>query len=171
MGLKLCSGLRLEYILGQKKSSSNFFFDRWVWDAAGCAWYGFFALFLGFCQMHVPVLILLDTHFANTDPQYETKKDKKRLILIAVSFLISLFWGITPVFGLPPLNFEPSGLSCSVYDEKGGTLYTMYIICCLFFFEIIPLGLVVYCKAQSKPEHSSSIRVSVLCLNFIERFI
>lgn len=134
---------------------------RWLWGAGGCSWYGFLALFLGFCQMHVPVLILLDSHFAQNDSQYETNKDKKRLTLIIFSCLISLFWGIIPVFGAPPLNFEPSGLSCAVYDEKGGQLYTAYIICCFFFFELGPLCIVGYCKSQEKAESKASIRVFI----------
>ena len=116
--------------------------------------------------MHVPVLILLDTHFSQNDSQYEANKDKKRLTLIVVSFLISLFWGITPVFGAPPFNFEPSGLSSAVYDEKGSTPYIVYIFCCFFFFELGPLCIVGYVKSQEKAESKASIRVSILLLSY-----
>ena len=109
--------------------------------------------------MHVPVLVLLDTHFAQNDSQYETVKNKKRQTLIAVSFLISLFFGSIPLLGFPPMGFEPSKLSCAVYDEKGSGLYAAYILLCFLFFEFGPLCLVGFCKLQSKPEHKASIRV------------
>lgn len=113
--------------------------------------------------MHVPVLILLDNHFAQNDPQYQTNKSKKRQTIITVSFFISLFWGSLPLLGLTPLTFEPSYMSCSVYQENPNTAYIVYIMCCFFFFELGPLGIVVYCKTNTKPESKQSIKVSFFC--------
>ena len=109
--------------------------------------------------MHVPTLMILDSHFAQHDPQYETNKEKKRTIMLVISFLLSLFWGITPLFGWPKMTFEPISLSCSVYEANPGKPYIVYILCCLLFFEIGPLLIVLYCKVTAKDKSTPSSRV------------
>ena len=117
------------------------------------------ALFLGFAQMHVPTLMILDSYFAQNDPQYETNKKNKRTIMLVISFLLSLFWGVTPLFGWPKMTFEPIKLSCAVYEANPDMLYIIYILCCLFFFEIGPLLIVIYCKVYTKDKNTPSSRV------------
>ena len=130
-----------------------------MWGSMGCTFYGFLALFLGFCQMHVPVLMMLDTYFAQNDPQYETNKHKKRKLLIAISFSICLFWGTVALLGWTPITYEPSGLSCTVYQAKPDGAYIAYIMCCFTCFEFVPLLIVGFCKSQNK-EEDQSIKVS-----------
>jgi hypothetical protein len=110
----------------------------------------------------VPVLILLDSYFASNDSQYDKIKDGKRKTLIAVSFLISLFWSCMPLIGITPLTFEPSGLSCSVYQENPTMAYMAFIFCCFICFEIGPLCIVGFCKSQEKPDQKASIRVILI---------
>ena len=137
--------------------------ERWLWGSLGCKHYGFLALFLGFCQMHVPVLMLVDTYFSQNDPQYEANKEKKRKLLILISFTLSLLWGVVPLLGWTPMTFEPSGLSCAVYQVKPDMAYISYIMCCFVFFEFIPLAIVGYCKSQNK-EESQSLKVNLFSL-------
>ena len=109
--------------------------------------------------MHVPILLSLDTYFSQSDSQYESKKNDKRKKLIIVSFLISLFWGSVPLFGYPKMTFEPSQVSCSVYEAKPGLDYIGYIMCCWFFFEIIPLLIFAFCKVSTKDHKETFARV------------
>ena len=113
--------------------------------------------------MHVPVLILLDTYFSQNDPQYEANKDKKRKLLILISFSLSLFWGGVPLLGWTPMTFEPSGLSCAVYQATPDMAYISYIMCCFVFFELIPLAIVGFCKSQNK-EETQSLKVNLISL-------
>jgi hypothetical protein len=105
--------------------------------------------------MHVPVLMMLDTYFSQKDPQYEKNKHKKRMILIGISFFLSFFWGVMPFSGWTPMTFEPSGLSCSVYQAKPNGAYKAYIMCCFTCFEFVPLLIVGFCKSQNKEENQS----------------
>ena len=106
--------------------------------------------------MHVPVLMLLDKHFEQNDSQYDKVKESKRKTLIAVSFLLSLFFGAVPLFAWTPMGFEPSGLSCSVYQEKANMGYISYIMSCFFVFEFIPLAIVAYCMSQQSQESKNA---------------
>ena len=134
---------------------------RWIWGSYGCSYYGFLALFLGFCQMHVPVIIMLDKHFEQVDPDYEEDtKQTKRIIMVGVSFLISLFFGTIPLFTWTPMTFEPSYLSCSVYDAKPGIGYISYIWATLIIYEIIPLVLVIWIVIISR-KNKNNERVSI----------
>ena len=119
--------------------------------------------------MHVPILMVLDAYFCQSDPQYDANKNDKRKKLILVSFLISLIWGSVPLFGYPKMTFEPSQVSCSVYEAKPGLDYIGFIMCCWFFFEIIPLLIFAFCKVSTK-DHKETfarvIKISVLNIKF-----
>ena len=127
-----------------------------MWGQLGCSYYGFLALFLGFCQMHVPVLMILDAYLIQSDPKYGANKDKNRKTLVLVSFLLSLFFGAVPLLAWTPMGFEPSGLSCSVYQEKANMGYISYIMSCFFVFEFIPLAIVAYCMSQQSQESKNA---------------
>ena len=116
----------------------------------GCGYYGFWTLFLGFIQMYVPIMMILDDYFEQMDEQYETNKFGKRKFMIIFSVLVSLFWGGAPLFGWSRMDYEPSGLSCSVYENKPGMGYLLYMIICVAFYEIAPLCLVIFCMVQTR---------------------
>ena len=117
--------------------------------------YGFLALFLGFCQMHVPVLMILDKHFEQNDADYDAKRDKTRKSMVIASFVVCLLFGTVPLLGWTPMTFEPSGLSCSVYDANASVRYISYIVSCFFVFELIPLIIVAYCKIKAMRQSQS----------------
>ena len=149
---------RLQNLIYKKLVSLPFINKkRWIWDSYGCSYYGFLALFLGFCQMHVPVIIMLDQHFERVDPDYEEDvKRRRRIIMVIVSFVISLFFGVMPLFTWTPMTYEPSYLSCSVYQAKPDWGYISYIWASLIVYEIIPLALVIWIVIISKKNKSDS---------------
>ena len=110
--------------------------------------------------MHVPVLMMIDKHFEQHDTTYESEvKEKKRKLMVLISFGICLFWGVVPIFGWTPLAFEPSNLSCAVYQANPDKAYISYIMCCFFFFEFLPLAIVGYCKLNAKKDEIPSNKV------------
>jgi hypothetical protein len=116
----------------------------------GCGYYGFWTLFLGFIQMYVPIMLILNDYFEQTDGQYEANQFSKRRYMIMFSVLVSLFWGAAPLFGWSRMDYEPTGLSCSIYENKPGTGYLLYMIINVTFYEIAPFFLVVFCVVKTK---------------------
>ena len=92
---------------------------------------------------------LIDAYHENNDPKYENSKYKKRISMIFFSVFFSLFCGAAPLFGWSQMDYEPSRLSCSVYDYKGSTAYTSYIFFIMIFYEIAPFFIVIFCKILS----------------------
>ena len=126
-----------------------------MWGVEGCRYYGFLALFLGFCQMHVPVLVIVDAYMAqgqDGSEQVEKVRRRRRMLLVAISFLVCLFFGAVPLFAWTPIDFEPGGLSCSVYQETPDMAYMTYIGGCFLFFELIPLTFALFCKSRTTEE-------------------
>ena len=110
--------------------------------------------------MHVPVLMMLDKHFEQNDAAYESAvKEKKRKLMLFISFALCLFFGTIPFFTWTPMNFEPSKLSCSVYNENPDMGYITYIMTCFVFFELLPLIIVTYCKVKAKKDEATSNKV------------
>ena len=109
--------------------------------------------------MYVPIMLILDDYYDATDEQYEVNKFEKRKCLIKYAVLISLFWGAAPLFGWSRMDFEPTGLSCSIYENKPGFGYFSYLIVNVTFYEIGPLCLVMYCIIKTKNELKSLNRV------------
>ena len=124
--------------------------------------------------MHVPVLMMIDKHFEQHDTNYESVvKEKKRRLMVMISFAICLFWGGLPLLGWTPMTFEPSGLSCAVYQAKPDMFYISYITFCFLFFEFIPLVIVIFCKVKAKKEEDSNNKVFFLksTYNFTRIFL
>ena len=116
-------------------------------------------LFLGFIQLHVPIMAIVDMYFSQNDSEYETTKTDKRKKMIIFSVLISLFAGVTPLFGWPKMDFEPTGLSCSAYENKPGNGYLTYMIFCMMFFEIVPFMISVFCLINSNGKPKATYKV------------
>ena len=95
-------------------------------------------------------MMVLDDYFEQTDEQYETNKFGKRKYMIIFLVLVGLFLGGAPLFGWSRMDFEPSGLSCTVYENKPGMGYMIYIITCFVIYEIGPFFLVAFCIVRTK---------------------
>ena len=101
--------------------------------------------------MHVPVIMMLDKHYEQVDPDYEDEtKLHKRWLMLAISFVVSLFFGAVPLFAWTPMTFEPSGMSCSVYQARTDLGYTSYIWATLIVYEIVPIMLVIILLVNAK---------------------
>ena len=122
--------------------------------------------------MHVPVIMMLDKHFERVNPDYEGEaRQKQRTLMIGISFLISLFFGTMPLITWTPMTFEPSYLSCSVYNAAPGMGYISYIWAALIIYEIIPLGIVIWILIISKKnKNGEKISIKVMEKIFINKF-
>ena len=119
--------------------------------------------------MHVPVLMMLDKHFEqNAAADESAVKEKKRKLMLFISFALCLFFGTIPFFTWTPMNFEPSKLSCSVYSENPDLGYISYIMTCFFFFEFLPLTIVTYCKVKAKKDEATNNKVRFFKFFFSE---
>ena len=107
-------------------------------------------------------MLILDDYFEQTDDQYETSQFSRRRYMIIFSVLASLFWGAAPLFGWSQMDYEPSGLSCSIYENKPGMGYLIYMILCVTFHEIVPFCIVVFCVVKTKNNLKSLNKVKTL---------
>ena len=137
-----------------------YYYSRWLWGDIGCSYYGFWTLFLGFIQMYVPIMAILDNYFELSDPQYELCRNRRRKKMILFSVLCSLFWGAAPLFGWSQMDYEPTGLSCSIYENKPGFGYMLYMLINVTFYEVVPFFIVLYCIKMSagKPKMFFKVR-------------
>ena len=100
-------------------------------------------------MMAVPLMILLDTFFEHNDASYEEKKHGKRKTMIAISIASALFWGLAPLCGWSRIDYEESGLSCTIYERKPGFGYILYMILNFTWYCVLPLFMMIHSKLSS----------------------
>ena len=100
--------------------------------------------------MHVPVILILDEYFAHTVSRYEVHREHTRKSMLAIAFLLALFFGGVPLFAWTPMTFEPSSLSCSVYQADPDFGYLTYMIATMVVYELVPMASVIFCYCSLK---------------------
>ena len=120
--------------------------------------------------MHLPVMAIIDLYYEHTDENYEMNKKGTRMNLIYFSFVSSLFLGAAPLFGWSKMDFEPSKLSCSLYENKPSTAYILYLVIIAIVYEVLPFIIVIYCKIKTQYDSKDSFKVLIFILNTIYKF-
>nr|XP_044993707.1 melanopsin [Jaculus jaculus] len=122
-------------------------YRRWLFEEAGCKFYGFCGALFGITSMITLTAIALDRYLVITRPLATIGAASKRrtaLVLLGV-WLYALAWSLPPFFGWSA--YVPEGLltSCS-WDYMTFTpavrAYTMLLFCFVFF---LPLLLIIHC--------------------------
>jgi hypothetical protein len=139
-------------------SSLASIFNNWFWSDFWCQYYGSVALIFGFNAMSVPLMLALNEFFKKNDAHYEEKKHTQISLMICASVVSGCFWGLAPLFGWSKIDYEPSGLSCTVWEEKPTAGYALYMILCFSFYFLIPLFVMIFSKGNSKPAHNFNQR-------------
>jgi len=97
-------------------------------------------------MMAVPLMLLIDSFFEHTDPNHEEKKHTKRKKMITISIVSALFWGLAPLCGWSKITYEESGLSCTIYENKPGFGYILYMILNFTYYCILPLFMMIHSR-------------------------
>ena len=109
-------------------------------------------------MMAVPLMLIIDKFFEHNDPDYERTKYGKRKQMILLSVISAFFWGLAPLFGWSKISYEPSKLSCSVFEDKPGNGYIFYMVLNFTYYYILPLFMMIHCKMNSKNNKQSTDR-------------
>lgn len=108
-------------------------------------------------MMAVPLMLLIDSFFEHTDANHEEKKHSKRKKMIFVSIVSALFWGLAPSFGWSKISYEESGLSCTIWENKPGFGYILYMILNFTYYFILPLFMMIHARISAdSPSESAS---------------
>jgi hypothetical protein len=99
-------------------------------------------------MMAVPLMLLIDSFFEHTDPNHEDKKHTKRKKMITISIISALFWGLAPLCGWSKIAYEESGLSCTIYENRPGFGYILYMILNFSYYFMLPLIMMIHSRAS-----------------------
>jgi hypothetical protein len=106
------------------------------------------ALIFGFNAICVPLMLALDEFFTKNEPGYDQNKNHTRIKMILATFVSGCFWGLSPLFGWSKIDFEPSGLSCTVWEPKPKSPYVLYIVLCVLFYFLMPVFVMICSKRE-----------------------
>ena len=106
-------------------------------------------------------MLIVDAYYKENLPAYtdpETKAEKRSSMIRYVTYCC-LFWGGVPLLGWSRMDYEPSGLSCSVYEYKPSIGYFSYMCSTMIIYEIVPFIILIFCRIGTKMSFKASKQV------------
>ncbi|XP_038062035.1 visual pigment-like receptor peropsin [Patiria miniata] len=130
-------------------SAASMLAGSWLFDSAGCKFYGFASMFFGLAVIGLLACLSIDRYIVICRPSLASSLTHSHYTYMSMAaYLNAVFWAIMPIFGWA--HYDEVGTSgCSVDWTRADAPYISYLFSLFMVCFVLPIVTMVFCFGRT----------------------